>query len=80
MFTKSRKKNFAKYAAIWVFIIAIYSGLLYVFVDYLHYWVVIVNPIVALFTFFIRYELFKMFDMVSKGTPLFPNHISKETK
>ncbi len=66
MFNQKRK-NFTKYIVVWVVIAAIYAGLMLIFVDTLHFWVVIVNPIVTAFVFLFRYYLYHALGMLTPG-------------
>lgn len=57
--------NMIKYTFVWVVIVLINAGMLWLFVDMLNFWVVIVNPAVVVFIFLFRYYLFKILNMIS---------------
>lgn len=58
---KHGKSTFLIYVIIAIIILAISTGCLFLFVDVLKYPVVIVNPIVVVFTFFLRFGFYKVF-------------------
>lgn len=60
------KSNFLKYTIIWVIIISLTALLLLVFVDLMHFWVVVVNPIISIFMFIFRFYLFRLFNLLAK--------------
>lgn len=58
------KDIFFKYALITLVLVLLTSFLLWIFVDTLKFSVIIVNPIVTVFTFVLRFYLFSLFDML----------------
>ena len=65
LFNKN-KGIFMKYSFIWLFVTLLASFLLWIFVDIIKLRVVIVNPIVLVLTFILRFYLFKVFNILTK--------------
>ena len=61
-----KKGLFWKYVAIHVFVIAIATALLWMSVDIWNFSVIIMNPLVVVFSFLIRFELFDIFGLVKR--------------
>jgi len=62
---KRGKSTFLIYVIIAMIILVISTGCLFLFVDILKYPVVIVNPIVVVFTFFLRFGFYKLVRITS---------------
>lgn len=60
------KSNFIKYMIIWIFLNLLVIFLLWLFVDIIHFRVVIINPIIVIFMFIFRFCLFKWFNTLTK--------------
>ena len=67
MFDTSRnKRNFIHYCWISAFVVALSSILLWIFVDIIGFSVLILNPLVVIFGFLVRYLLFMKFKLVNE--------------
>jgi putative flippase GtrA len=61
----NNKNNFTKYCLIWILVTFLNAFLLWLFVDFMKFWVVIINPFTTLLIFTFRFVLFKYFKMLS---------------